>query len=109
MLMANGIQVYGTDWCGVTFGVREYLTNSRIPYDYFNIEHDRHADEFVLAMNDGRRRFPLIVVEERILTSPTINELRQVLNEYRVRPATPRPAPARDEVRAHTPRFRREG
>jgi len=91
--MANGIQVYGTDWCGVTFGVREYLTNSRIPYDYHNIEQDQDADEFVRAMGDGRRRFPLIVLEERVLTSPTLNELQHVLDEYRVRPATPRRTP----------------
>ena len=90
--MTNGIQVYGTHWCGVTFGLREYLTNSRIPYEYYDIEQDQHADEFVLAMNDGRRRFPLIVVEERVLTSPTLNELQQVLDEYQVRPATPRRA-----------------
>jgi len=87
--MANGIQVYGTDWCGVTFSIRKYLTSSRIPYDYYNIETDRHADDFVLAMTDGRRRFPLIVVEERILTSPTVNQLRQVLDDHRVRPSGP--------------------
>jgi glutaredoxin len=84
-VMVDGIQVYGTDWCGVTFGVRRYLTHARIPYDYYNIEQDRHADEFVLAMNDGRRRFPLVVVQERVLTSPTIAELRRVLNEQRGR------------------------
>ena len=83
--MTNGIQVYGTDWCGLTFGVREYLTSSRIPHDYYNIEQDLGANDFVLAMSDGRRRFPLVVVEERILTSPTVNELRQVLEKYRER------------------------
>jgi glutaredoxin len=83
--MADGVQVYGTDWCGVTFGVREYLTKARIPYDYYNIEQDPDADGFVLAMNDGRRRFPLVVVEERIIASPTIAQLQQVLNEHRIR------------------------
>jgi len=39
-------------------------------------------------MNDGRRRFPLVVVEERVLVNPTLNELRQVLDEHRVRPST---------------------
>jgi len=86
--MTNGIQVYGTDWCGLTFGVREYLTNSRIPYEYYDIEQDQHADQFVVAMNDGRRRFPMIVVEERVLTRPTLNELQRVLDEHRVRPPT---------------------
>jgi len=81
--MTNGIQVYGTDWCGLTFGVREYLTNSRIPYDYYNIEQDEQARDFVLAMNDGRKRFPMIVVEERVLTSATLNELQKTLEESR--------------------------
>jgi len=84
--MASGVHVYGTDWCGLTFGVREYLTNSRIPYDYYNIEQDQHAYDFVLAMNDGRKRFPMIVVNERILTNPTISQLQRTLEESRVRP-----------------------
>jgi hypothetical protein len=88
--MADGIQVYGTSWCGVTFGIREYLTNSRIPYDYYDIERDPRAYEFVLAMNDGRRRFPLIVVAERVLVSPTLDELQHVLDDHRLRPLTPR-------------------
>jgi glutaredoxin len=85
MVMSEAIQVYGTDWCGLTFGVRQYLTNARIPYDYYNIEQNPDADAFVLAMNDGRRRFPLVVVQERVLTSPTIAELRHVLSEQRGR------------------------
>jgi len=97
--MANEVQVYGTDWCSVTFGVREYLTNSRIPYDYYNIDQNQDADEYVLAMSDGRRRFPLIVVEERILTSPTLNELQRLLDEYQVRPSTPRRAGSGRSVR----------
>jgi glutaredoxin len=88
--MTNGIQVYGTNWCSLTFSVREYLTNARIPYDYYDIDGDQHADAFVLAMHDGRRRFPVIVVEERILTAPTLNELQKVLDEQRVRPSTAR-------------------
>ncbi|HWW82571.1 MAG TPA: hypothetical protein VNZ26_03155 [Vicinamibacterales bacterium] len=38
--MASDVQVCGTDWCGVTFRVREYLTNSNIEYDYHDIERD---------------------------------------------------------------------
>lgn len=84
--MATGIQVYGTDWCGLTFGVREYLTRCRVEYDYYNIEQDASAHEFVLAMNDGRRRLPMVIVEERILTNPTLAELRKLLDEHHVRP-----------------------
>ena len=84
--MANEIQVYGTDWCGLTFNVREVLLKSRIAYDYYNIEQDPSADEFVRAMNGGRRRFPLVVVEEELITNPTLKVLQRVLSEQRLSP-----------------------
>ncbi len=83
--MENAVHVYGTDWCGVTSALRRYLTTSKIPCEYHNIEQDRLADEFVLTMNDGRRRFPLIVLEERILISPTLVELQRALNAHGIR------------------------
>ena len=84
--MANEIHVYGTDWCGLTFAVREFLMKSRMAYDYYNIEQDPTADEFVRAMNDGRRRFPLVVVEEATITNPTLTELQRVLSEQGLSP-----------------------
>jgi glutaredoxin len=88
--MASDIQVYGADWCGVTRGLREYLTNSRIDYDYFDVDRDDEAEQFVLAMNDGRRRFPLVVVQEQVLTEPTIAVMRRVIGEHALQPAIPR-------------------
>ena len=83
--MASDIQVYGTDWCGLTFGVREYLTNSRLTYDYYDVDRDPRAQDFVLAMNDGRRRLPMVVVQERVITNPTVAELQRVLDEHSIR------------------------
>ena len=93
--MATEIQVYGTDWCGLTHAVREYLTNARLPYDYFDIERDTDAREFVVAMNDGRYRFPLVVVEEQVVLEPTVATLRRVLGEHGIRPLAARGAPTR--------------
>jgi thioredoxin reductase (NADPH) len=87
--MASDIQVYGTDWCGLTFGVREYLTNSRLAYDYFNVDRDARAHDFVLAMNDGKRRLPMVVVQERVMTNPTVSELQRVLDEHSIRSESP--------------------
>src|SRR5262249_49069163 len=84
--MARGIQVHGTDWCTLTFGVREYLTNARVAYDYQDIDRDRQADELVVAMMDGRRRFPVVVVHERVLTNPTRAELQRTLDDYQIQP-----------------------
>ena len=77
--MASEIQVYGADWCRVTFRVREYLMNARLSYDFFNIDQDAEARQFVLAMTDGRLRFPVVVVEDQIVVDPTIGELQRVL------------------------------
>jgi len=84
--VATEIQVYGTDWCRLTFVVREYLNRSRVEYDYYNIDDDANAHDFVVSMNDGRRRFPMVVVEERVLTNPTLTEIQKLLDDHRVSP-----------------------
>lgn len=83
--MTSDIQVYGTDWCGLTYGVRRYFTEGHFDYDYFNIDDDPAAEAFVLAANDGRRRFPIVVIEDRVVTEPTIAELRRVLDQHGIR------------------------
>lgn len=88
--MAIDIHVYGATWCGVTFGLRKLLMDARLPYSYHDVDHDRAADAFVRSMNDGERRFPIVVVEEAILTNPTAATLKQALNEHRLTPAAHR-------------------
>ncbi len=85
--MASDIQIYGTNWCGVTYEVRRFLTVGQFEYDYFNIDDDEIADEFVLTANQGHRRFPIVVVEDRVLIAPTIAKLRCVLHEHGMRPS----------------------
>ena len=58
--MVAEIHVYGADWCGLTFGVRESLMHARLRYDYHDVERDPAPDEFVRAMNGGERRFPVL-------------------------------------------------
>jgi len=77
--MVSEIQVYGAAWCGVTFRVREYLMKARLSYDFFDIEQDEEARQFVLAMTNGRLRFPVVVIEDHIVVDPTIAELQRVL------------------------------
>lgn len=82
----TSIQVYGTDWCRLTFSVREHLINSRVDYDYFDIERDPLADEFVRTVNDGRQRYPVVVVEDQSVTNPTLAELDALLRDHRLEP-----------------------
>jgi mycoredoxin len=88
--MASDIQVYGTDWCGLTRELREYLMRSRFEYDYLNIDRDDDAQQFVLNMNDGRRRFPLVVVQHQVATQPTVAILQRIIREHGLQPAVRR-------------------
>jgi glutaredoxin len=83
--MTSAIQVYGTGWCRLTYRVREYLMNARLTYEFFDIDHDQKAHEFVLAATEGRRRFPVVVVEDHVMTVPTIPQLQRVLNAHGIR------------------------
>ena len=78
--VTSAIQVYGTGWCRLTYRVREYLMNARLTYEFFDIDHDQKAHEFVLAASEGRQRFPLVVVEDHVMTDPTIQQLKGVLD-----------------------------
>jgi glutaredoxin len=86
VMVASDILVYGADWCGLTRGVREYLTNSRFDYDYFDADRDGDANRFVLAVNDGHLRFPVVVVEDQVVTQPTIAILQRAINEHGLQP-----------------------
>ena len=93
--MASDILVYGADWCGLTRGVREYLTNSRFDYDYFDADRDGDARRFVLAVNDGHLRCPVVVVEDQVVTLTTIAILQRAINEHGLQPAIQRSAGSR--------------
>jgi len=84
------IQVYGTSWCGLTFRVREYLMKAHLAYEFFDIERDSKAREFVWAMTDGHLRFPLVIIEHQLVTEPTVAELQRVIDAHGIRPRTRR-------------------
>jgi glutaredoxin len=72
--MPNKIQVYGAAWCGLTYRLRQYLTNARIAHDFHDVDRDMGARELMLVFTDGRRRFPLVVVCTRVLGNPSRDE-----------------------------------
>jgi mycoredoxin len=72
-------KVYGADWCALTSGFRTYLDRGGIAYDYHNVERDEAAAEAVRAMNGGKLKFPMVVVGEREMKNPTLDELDAAL------------------------------
>jgi len=93
MPVDSELYVYGAAWCGLTYRLREYLMNARLPHEFFDIERDPKAGEFILAATDGR--FPVVVVDRHVITDPTIAELQRVLAAHailpRLRPPRQRP------------------
>lgn len=75
-------RLYGTGWCPLTGGFRAYFRQHAIPFDYFDVEEDVEAEAAVRAMNDGRLKFPMIVVGDETLKNPPIAELEAALRAY---------------------------
>lgn len=75
------IDLYGTDWCTLTGGFRAYLDRKDIPYSYHNIEKDEEAERAVRQMNGGKVKFPMVVVGDRVMKNPPLDELEQALSD----------------------------
>lgn len=56
----NMITVYGADWCEDTKRSRRHLRRLGVAHRYTNIDEDLDALEKALALNEGRRRTPVI-------------------------------------------------
>ena len=60
-------------------GFRTYLDRKGIPFDYYNVEKDADAADVVRAMNNGKLKFPMVVVGDREMKNPTLGELDDAL------------------------------
>ena len=78
---ATKVEVYGTDWCGLTQSFRDDLSSANVPFDYHNIERDSEAERRVTQINSGKRKFPMVVVGDRALKNPAQEELDALLGE----------------------------
>ncbi len=75
------VEIYGTDWCGLTQSFRDDLTSAEVPFEYHNIERDSEAEGQVIEMNGGKRKFPMVVVGDTALKNPALEELDAALSE----------------------------
>ena len=67
--MSVDTAVYGTQRCPLTQGIREWLGEHRVPYDFYDIENDAEAEERVRRMNDGQLKYPMVTVGDRVKAS----------------------------------------
>jgi glutaredoxin len=80
MMTVAQIKMYGTAWCPDTQRARKFLENHRIPYMWYDIDHDNEARAFVEKVNEGKRCVPTIVFPDGyILVEPRDSELEKQL------------------------------
>ena len=59
--MDDLIKVYGASWCNDCRRAKKFLSDQRVSYEWFDIEHDPSLIEEVHARNDGKNIIPTIV------------------------------------------------
>ncbi len=81
MAKATKVDIYGTNWCGLTQSFRDDLASADVPFEYHDIESDSDAEETVIELNGGKRKFPMVVVGDKALKNPALEELDAALTE----------------------------
>jgi len=58
----------------------EHLQDLGVDYEYVDVERDSRAAEWVKAQNDGKEKKPTLLVNGRVLSTPTTEELDAALS-----------------------------
>ncbi|MGA9996794.1 MAG: glutaredoxin domain-containing protein [Pyrinomonadaceae bacterium] len=59
------IKMYTTTWCGDCRHAKRFLNEQGILYEEINIEEQDGAAEYVMSINEGKRKVPTFEVEGR--------------------------------------------
>ena len=68
------IKIYSTTWCGDCRHAKRFLKDHGIAYEEINIEETEGAAEYVMSINDGKRKVPTFVVDGRVFNLSPYNE-----------------------------------
>jgi mycoredoxin len=71
---AEGIFVYGADWCGDTRRSRALLDRLGLAYTYVDVDEHPLASAWAAAQNGGQRRIPVVVLPTGGAGGPTLIE-----------------------------------
>jgi mycoredoxin len=69
---ADGIFVYGADWCGDTLRSRALLDRLGIPYTAVDVDTHAAASAWAAAQNGGLRRIPVVVLPHAADLAPAV-------------------------------------
>jgi mycoredoxin len=68
--MADGVVVYGSDWCPHTRNALHRLKALGVAYRYVDVDEDVEAERRIAGWNKGRSIRPTITVGDDILVHP---------------------------------------
>ncbi len=59
------VRMYTTSWCGDCRRAKWFLSARHVPFEEINIEEQPDALEFVVRVNQGKRRVPTFAINGR--------------------------------------------
>ena len=78
------IKMYGTSWCPDCARAKQVFNKLKIPFDWIDIDKDKHAAAEVQKINNGFKSVPSIVFPDNsVLVEPGSAELEKKLQSYR--------------------------
>ncbi len=77
----TNINIYGAGWCEDTQQTREHLDRLGVEYEYFDVDKDDQAKQFVVERNGGKQKTPTIDIAGTILVEPSDAELDVALRD----------------------------
>ncbi|MCU1639802.1 MAG: hypothetical protein JWN03_77 [Nocardia sp.] len=76
----DDIVLYGADWCGDCRRAKTWLRENNIPFTDIDVEHDDAARDKAIALADGRKNIPVVVIPDgTVLIEPTNAQLAEAL------------------------------
>ncbi len=73
------INVYGADWCTKTGFLKNYLQSEWLDFNFYNVELDEEAANYIRGLFDGKLKFPVVVIDGQVLLNPKVPELKKYL------------------------------
>ncbi len=78
------VVIFGAPWCGDCVRSQRLMDEHAVGYEYRNIETEPGLTDIVIAYNEQlglgpKRRIPVIVIDDLVLSEPTNDELAQAL------------------------------
>ena len=71
--------MYGTSQCSDCTLAKQYLTSMGLEFDFVDIAMVEGAAEEVMAINNGKRIVPTLIIAGQAHTNPSYLELKSIL------------------------------